>query len=115
MSIENKGTIITPTARSANADAVQMFPLDTTRVFKLELIGGGDPVTHTLGDNTEGVQLFVDIDSDDRLPVVEVLRGSGETWPLVSGYHYPAVVKDIRTLTFSLPGSGTAIVKMQEA
>ncbi|MGO7115577.1 hypothetical protein ACCS79_03595 [Rhizobium johnstonii] len=115
MSIENHGTIITPTARSANADSFPMFPLDTTRVFKLELTGGGDAVDHELGDDTEGVLIFVDIDSDDRLPVVEVLRGSGETWPLVSGYHYPAVVKNIRTLTFSLPGSGTAVVKIQEA
>jgi hypothetical protein len=115
MSIENKGTIITPSSRSANADAVPMFPLDTTRVTKIELAAGDDPVMHELADDTEGVWLYVDIDSQDRRPIVDVVRGSGEAWPLVSGYHYAGVVKDGRQLTFSLPGTGSATVKIMEA
>ncbi|MEY9198447.1 hypothetical protein ABIA16_003563 [Sinorhizobium fredii] len=113
--IENKGTIITPTARSANADAMQMFPKDTTRVTKIELTAGGDPVVHELADDTEGLELFVDIDSTDRLPIVTMLRGSGVPWPYVSGYHYPGVVKDVRTLEFALPGTGSATIYIQEA
>ncbi len=114
MTAEDKRRVLLPTGNTPNFDGVQVMPFETAEVVEY-ITSAGSPKTHLISDGSQMIWLFVDIDSSDRLPVVEVVRGTGIAWPLVSGYHYLGTVDGPRVLTFSLPGAGTAIIKVMEA
>ncbi len=115
MTAEDKRRVRLPTGNTPNFEGVQVMPFETADVVEYIISAQSGSPIHPISEGIQMVWLFVDIDSTDRLPVVEVVRGTGISWPLVSGYHYLGTVDEPRFLTFSFSGTGTATIKIMEA
>jgi len=103
---------------SVNYDAFQAMPFESSRVFAIELTGGGEAFQHTVGAKTQAVQITLAFTSADSIPYVNFTRGSGDS--LVAKRLYErdytwTLPGDERVLNFVMPGAGSAYVEIVEA
>jgi hypothetical protein len=128
MSDKDTGFVNLATSGSPNFDAVQAAPFDSKRLFVIELAGGDDPETHTLGARTEWIGVTVMFTTGDGTQFVTMLRGDEGTAKRLYERDYSfSVVKTFeevsdeivasnpRTLTFTAPAAGSVYIEIQEA
>jgi len=94
---------------------IDVWPLQTDGCATVTL-ADANPVTHTLGDDTEMAFIFIPSAADGSTIYVNVTRGSAtsKSFPLASGYWPWGTVGEPRAVTFQL-SAGTATVIVMEA
>lgn len=128
MSDKDTGFVNLATSGSPNFDAVQAAPLDSKRLFVIELTAGDDPEPHIMNDRTEWIGVTVTFNTDNPMPFITMLRGDEGTakhlherdysFSVVKTYEEvngELVASNPRTLTFTAPLTGSVYIEIQEA